>query len=87
MDILSQLWSGQVSPIEQPLEKDGTFHISLCRAIEIADQLESSMNSQQKQLFAAYSDEKTTMLGIAQEEAFACGFRLGIQLLLAGMEK
>ena len=87
MDILTELWQGKISPAELPLRPDGPYSQALHRSVEAERQLRGGLDPWQRELLKTISDAEIEMLNIAQTEAFAYGFRLGTQLLLAGLSK
>ena len=86
MEILEALWMGKISPIENPITPGGQYHQILSRTIEVEDNLRSIVTPYQQERLRIYFKLETEMRGIAECNAFSCGFRLGMQLLLAGMD-
>ena len=86
MNILESLWMGNISPIERPIVPGSQYHQTLHRTIEAEEQLKSTAPPQQKKVLQIYSELEAELQGVAEYEAFSIGFRLGMQLLLAGLE-
>ena len=87
MDILEDLWLGKIAPAQRPLQTNSPYHQLLHTSVQLETQLRSSMDMRQKEWLDAYSDSEIQMLNIAETEAFSLGFQMGIQLLLAALDK
>ena len=87
MDILKELWLGQIAPAGRPLLPNSAYYKLQRKASEMESQLSSTLNPEQKSLLESCFDAEMQMQDIAEIEAFSLGFRLGVQLLLAATEK
>ena len=83
MDILEELWLGQIAPIEQAFPKteehrQARHQVEKCRQV-----LESMLPQEGQIVLASYGDAEIQMRDYSEREAFAQGFRLGARLMLA----
>jgi len=87
MDILEELWLGQVAPIEHAFPKTEE-HRQAMRQIEKSRQALETMLPQEGQIIlASYGEAEIQVQDHAERDAFAQGFRLGAKLMLAIQEK
>ena len=87
MDILQDLWMGNIAPAERTLRRGTPYYEAQVRMTEIEQELRSGMDSEQKKLLEQYTNLEIEALDNAETEAFVWGFRLGAQILLAALEK
>ena len=87
MDILEELWLGQVAPIERAFPKTDGYRKALREVEEKRQALEEMRSWKGENILAAYSDAEIRVQDYAERGAFALGFRLGAKLILAIQDK
>ena len=80
--ILEELWYGNIDPMEAVGSGGPQYKELMARNREkIAAQLDEEM----QEVLETYDDNIREMDAIAEKEAFAYGFRLGVRLAVAGL--
>ena len=82
MNILEDLWFGNISPWERPFKKDGEYSELLTLVIRHQDDLKSRLNDEEKEIFEKYADCSTEMHDMTEREAFVKGFTLGARIII-----
>ena len=82
MNILEDLWFGNISPWERPFKKDGAYSELLTLVIRHQDDLKSRLNDEEKEIFEKYADCSTEMHDMTEREAFVKGFTLGARIII-----
>ena len=82
MNILEDLWFGNISPWEQPFKKDSTYSELLALVIRHQEDLLSRLNDEEKEIFEKYADYSTEMHNLTEREAFIKGFTLGARIII-----
>ncbi|MBU5450055.1 DUF6809 family protein [Acetivibrio sp. MSJd-27] len=85
MNILRELFFGKVLPFEQLHPASVEYKEAVEKSIKIGQDFESSLDEKQEQLYAEYTNARCQITVEELTSAFAQGFRLGIQILLATM--
>ena len=85
MNILEDLWFGNISPWERPFKKDSAYAELLALVIRHQDDLLNRLNDEEKEIFEKYSDCSNEMHDITEREAFVKGFTIGAQIIIAVM--
>ncbi len=85
MNILAELWFGNVTPGEQEgyWTEERKDLATLCQ--RNADKLAATLNDDEKQALERLRDCHLEMQQYAECNAFVIGFRLGVQLMAASM--
>ena len=81
MDIIKELWYGNVSPFEQCTRGDKQMKELLSLMARNRDELEETLTEKQKETLEKFEENMNEMHGIAERNAFSYGFRLGVQLM------
>ena len=81
MDIIKELWYGNVSPFEQSTRGDKQLKELLSLMACNRDELEETLTEKQKEALEKFEENMNEMHGIAERDAFSYGFRLGVQLM------
>ena len=81
MDIIRELWYGNVSPFEQCTRGDKQLKELLSLMTRNRDELEETLTDKQKEILEKFEENMNEMHGIAERDAFSYGFRLGVQLM------
>ena len=85
MNILEDLWFGNISPWERPFKKDGKYAELLSLVIRHQEDLLSRLNDEEKEIFEKYTDCSTEMHDLTEREAFVKGFTIGAQIIIEVM--
>ena len=82
MNILEDLWFGNISPWERPFKKDSEYAELLALVIRHQEDLLSRLNTDEKEIFEKYADCSTEMHDLTEREAFVKGFTLGARIII-----
>ena len=85
MNILEDLWFGNISPWERPFKKDSAYAELLSLVIRHQEDLLSRLNDEEKEIFEKYADCSTQMREQTEREAFVKGFTLGAKIIIEVM--
>ena len=85
MNILEDLWFGNISPWERPFKKDGTYAELLALVVRHLEDLLSRLNDEEKEIFEKYTDCTSEMHDLTEREAFVKGFTIGAQIIIEVM--
>ena len=85
MNILEDLWFGNISPWERTFKKDGAYAELLALVIRHQEDLRSRLNDEEKEIFEKFVDCTTEMHDLTEREAFVKGFTLGAKIIIAVM--
>ena len=81
MDIINELWYGNVSPFEQCTRGDKRLKELLKLVARNRAELDGTLTDKQKETLEKFEDCMNEMHGITERDAFSYGFRLGVQLM------
>ena len=87
MNILEELWVGSIAPVEREIIPGSPYQKSMHKTTMLEAKLLNTLTPEQTLLQKEYADSITELLCLTEKEAFTWGYRLGTQLLLAGLEK
>lgn len=83
MNILKELYSGNIRPSERAL-KDGSEYQQLeHEACSLENAFRAELSTEGKRSYAAYVDKRLALMEIDNCDMFIKGYRLGVRLLLA----
>ena len=82
MYVLDKLWQGKLSPNEQCIQHGSEYSEIRHKAVQLSDQIISSLSDDGKRIFQEYQDLRERMCYISEEDCFVNGFRIGVGLLL-----
>ena len=85
MNILEDLWFGNISPWERPFKNDGTYSELLSLVVRHQEDLFSRLNDEEKEIFAKFTDCTTEMHDLTEREAFVKGFTIGARIIIEVM--
>ena len=85
MNILEDLWFGNILPWERPFKKEGAYAELLSLVIRHQEDLLSRLNDEEKEIFEKYTDCSTEMHDLTEREAFVKGFTIGAQIIIEVM--
>ena len=81
MDIINELWYGNVSPFEQCTRGDKRLKELLKLVARNREKLDGTLTDKQKETLEKFEDCMNEMHSITERDAFSYGFRLGVQLM------
>ena len=82
MTLLEDLWYGNVDPHETFLDGNRQFKSLLALLGKNRNTLEETLTDLQKETLEKYDEAMNEMHSVAEVEAFSCGFRLGVKLMI-----
>lgn len=85
MNILEDLWFGNIAPWERPFKKDGAYAELLSLVIRHQEDLLSRLNDKEKEIFEKYTDCTSEMHDLTEREAFVKGFTIDAQIIIEVM--
>ena len=81
MDIINELWYGNISPFEQCTRGDKRLKELLKLVARNREDLDGTLTEKQKETLEKFEDCMNEMHSITERDAFSYGFRLGVQLM------
>ena len=81
MDIIRELWYGNVAPFEQCTRGDKQMKELLSLMARNRDELGEGLTKKQKETLEKFEEALNEMHSIAERDAFSYGLRLGIRLM------
>ena len=83
MDIINELWYGNISTFEQCTRGDKRLKELLKLVARNREDLDGTLSDKQKETLEKFEACVNEMHNISQRNAFSYGFRLGMQLMAA----
>ena len=81
MKTIDELWYGNIAPFEQCTRGDKRLKELLSLVARNREELDSTLTDRQKEILEKFEENMNEMHGVAERDAFSCGFRLGVQLM------
>ena len=81
MDIIRELWYGNVAPFEQCTRGDKQMKELLSLTALNRDELGEGLTEKQKETLEKFEEALNEMHSIAERDAFSYGLRLGLRLM------
>ena len=81
MDIINELWYGNISPFEQCTRGDKRLKELLKLVARNREELDGTLTDKQKETLEKFEDCMNEMHSITERDAFSYGFRFGVQLM------
>ena len=81
MDIIKELWYGNISPFEQCTRGDKRLKELLKLVARNREELDGSLTEKQKETLEKFEDCMNEMHSVTERDAFSYGFRLGVRLM------
>ena len=81
MDIINELWYGNVSPFEQCTRGDKRLKELLKLVARNREELGETLTDKQQETLEKFEDCMNERHSITERDAFSYGFRLGVQLM------
>ena len=86
MDILEELWYGNIDPMEMNNIQNNSEYQSALRLVNNNyDRLQEGLTDKQKQLLMRYAESRNEFSNITELDAFKTGFKLGARLVIAAI--
>ena len=85
MNIIEDLWYGNISPWERPFKKGSPYAELLALVVRHQEDLLPRLNDEEKEIFEKFADCTTEMHDLAEREAFMKGFVLGSRIIIEVM--
>ena len=82
MTLLEELWYGNVNPHEAILTENRWYKRLLSLMGRNRDELSETLTDKQQKTLEKYDEAMNEMHSLAEVEAFSCGFRLGVWLMI-----
>ncbi len=87
MNILEELWYGNVCPSEQPIQKGSEYARAIHRVVEEKERLLPTLSPELQRAVEELTEVQTEAAVIAERDAFVMGFRLAVHIMLDGLKK
>ncbi len=81
MNILEELWYGNVHPCEQPLKEGSDYAKAVRKVTKEKEQLLSCLSQEQQAALEKLLDVQIDATAFAERDAFIMGFRMASQLM------
>lgn len=81
MQTISELWYGNIHPFEQCTYGDKRIKELMKLSARNHEELEKSLTDKQKEILEKLEECINEMHDYAEQDAFSCGFRLGVRLV------
>ncbi|MBE6818024.1 MAG: hypothetical protein E7517_02540 [Ruminococcaceae bacterium] len=86
MDILEELWYGNIQPMELGhIEGTVEYKEALQLVNSNYDRLQEGLTDKQKELLIKYAESRNEFSNITEFDAFKVGFSLGVRILIESL--
>ena len=82
MTLLEDLWYGNIDPHEVILTDSKRYKHLLSLMERNRDELNETLTDKQSEMHEKYDETVNEMHTLVEAEAFSCGFRLGVQMMI-----
>lgn len=82
MQILEELYIGNVRPGERSFKRNSQYSRALSESADAADKLIAVLNDEQRKLFDEFSDAQREVSVLTDCETFMYGFQTGAKIML-----
>jgi len=82
MNIIEELWYGNISPCEMAFKKESKYSELLSYIVRHKEDLKKRLNDEENEIFEKLTECTNEMYGIAEREAFVQGFTLGARIII-----
>jgi hypothetical protein len=86
MNILEELWYGNINPCELEIPKDSELDKALKEIIHNEEQLNNTLTYEQKQLLDNLKTSQLKFNSLTECEVFGKGFKLGVKIMLESLD-
>ncbi len=85
MNILEELWYGNIYPNEQAIKQNSEYALSLHKVVDEKENLLSSLSPELQKAIEKLMDVQMEAAVIAERDAFVMGFRLATRIIVDGL--
>ena len=85
MNILEDLYYGNINPCEREFKKGSTYSQLLGYIVRHQQDLQKRMNDEEKEIFEKFTECNNEMHSMTEREAFVSGFTLGARIIIEVM--
>ena len=85
MNIIEELWYGNISPCERDFKKGSKYSELLGYIVRHEEDLKKRLNDEEIEILEKFTECTNEMYGISEREAFARGFVLGARIIIEVM--
>ena len=85
MNIIEELWYGNIALCERDFKKGSVYSELLSYIVRHENDLRRLLNDEGKEIFEKYIECSNEMYGISEREAFVRGFTLGARTIIEVM--
>lgn len=85
MNIIEELWYGNISPCERDFKKGSKYSELLGYIVRHEEDLKKRLNDEEIEILEKFTECTNEMYGIAERKAFARGFVLGARIIIEVM--
>ena len=82
MQILEDLYLGDIRPNERSFKRNSQYAKALEEVVKVGDTLTESLNEEQKNLFEGFMDAQREVTVLTDCETFCVAFKLGAKIML-----
>lgn len=82
MQILEELYIGNVRPGERSFKRNSQYSRALSKSADAVDRLLAVLNDEQRKLFDEFSDAQREVSVLTDCETFMVGFQTGAKIML-----
>lgn len=82
MQILEDLYVGDVRPSERYFQKNSQYAEALDELVKVGDMLTDKLNEEEKELFENFMDAQREVTVLTDCETFCYAFKLGAKIML-----
>ena len=82
MQILEDLYLGDVRPNERFFKRNSQYAKALDEVVKVGDALTASLNEEEKKLFEDYMDAQREVTVLTDCETFCYAFKLGAKIMI-----
>ena len=82
MNTIKDLWYGNIAPFAQCTRGDKEMKKLLSLVVRNRDELAETLTNKQKEILEKFEENLNKMHGLAEQDAFSYGFRLGARLIV-----
>ena len=85
MNIIEELWYGNISPCERDFKKGSKYSELLGYIVRHEEDLKKCLNDEEIEILEKFTECTNEMYGISEREAFVRGFTLGARIVIEVM--
>ena len=85
MSILEEIWFGNISPYKAFAEKDGEYSNALKMVESNEERIKGELTEKGRSVLEALTDMQQELLSVGTKDAFICGVRYGVRMMLEAL--